>query len=167
MRPVLVRVGAAERFDILTLSAGRWRGSLLEERRWGPVISDMVEDRREDALDGRERGAFDPPWLRGRSCRSGIEFAVRGRDGSSSCALAAMSRTAGKYLLYIPLGAGCSKDPKRGSMHKPVQARTDERRTKFGKQRSVGHRFRAIATGTKLTAVVQGQNGGNRRIAAT
>jgi hypothetical protein len=26
------------------------------------------------------------------------------------------------------------EDPKKGSMHKPVQARTGDRRTKFGKQ---------------------------------
>jgi hypothetical protein len=46
-------------------------------------MSDMVEDLLEEpdgTLDemGGGRGAFDPPWLRGRSCRSGIEFAVRG-----------------------------------------------------------------------------------------
>jgi hypothetical protein len=70
-------------------------------------MSDMVEDLLEepDGVEG-ERGAFGPPCLRGRSRRSGIEFAVRGRDGSSSSGLATMLRTAAKYLLYIPLGAG-------------------------------------------------------------
>jgi hypothetical protein len=121
MRPVLVRMGAEDRFDILTLSAGRWRDSLLEGRRWGPVMSGMVEDLLED-LGGR--GAFDP---RGRSCRSGIEFAGRGRDGSSSSELATML-DGGQYLLYIPLGADQVwwEDPKRGVVHKPVRAQTGE-----------------------------------------
>ena len=152
MRPVLVRMGGTDRLDILTLSAGRWRGSLLEGRRWGPVMSDMVEDLLEepDGLEG-ERGAFDPPWLRGRSCRSGIEFAVRGRDGTSSSELAAMLRTAAKYLLYIPLGAGSpesgGKIPKGGVCTIQFEHGRMSEGPNLGNRQKRGRRFRAIRQG--------------------
>jgi hypothetical protein len=63
MRPVFVRKGVMGRFRdaILTLSAGRWRGSLLEGRRWGPVKLDMVEDLLEEP-DGTLEDLGDGWW---------------------------------------------------------------------------------------------------------